>query len=59
MEHGLEGEGGLADAWLAAKKDDAARNETTAEDAVQFLVVHVDARVILVGNVAEAEGFAD
>ena len=46
-EHGLEREGGLADARLTAQEYDAARNETATEDTVQFSIVHVDTGIVL------------
>jgi hypothetical protein len=58
VEHGLEGEGRLADARLSTKQDDAAGNETATKDTVQFFVVHVDTGVIVIGDVTETEGFA-
>ena len=46
-EHGLEGERRFADARFTAKEHDAARHESATQHAVQFVVVHIDARVVL------------
>ena len=40
---------------LTAEEDDAAGDETAAEDAVQLLVLHVDARVVGGADVAETQ----
>ena len=58
-EHRLQREGGLADARLTAEEHDRARYETTTEHAVQFLVVQVDARIVVIGDFAQSEGSPD
>ena len=55
VEHGLQGECGLADARLAAQQDDASRHQTTTKYAVQFGVAHVDAWVVSGADVAESQ----
>ena len=54
-EHGLEREGGLADARLTAQEYDAARNETATEDTVQFSIVHVDTGIVLRTDLVKTE----
>jgi len=54
-KHGLQGERGLADAGFAAQQDDAAGHQSAAKDAVQLLVLHVDARIVGGADVAETQ----
>ena len=55
VEHRLQREGGFADAGFTTEEYDAARDETATEHPVEFLVVHVDAGIVVVGDVAELE----
>ena len=54
-EHRLQGQCTLANARFATQQHDAARHQTTTEHAVQLFVVHVDARVIMVGDVLQLQ----
>ncbi len=58
-EHRLQREGGLADARFSAEEHDRARYETATKHTVQFLVVQVDARIVVVGDFAQPEGSPD
>jgi hypothetical protein len=51
----LEGEGALADAGLAAEQDGGARDETAAEDAVEFREVRREASARFGGDLAERD----
>ena len=46
-QHGLQRQRGLAYAGFAAQQNDAAGHQPAAQDTVQLLVVHVDARVVV------------
>ena len=50
LEHGLQTQSRLADTWFTAQQHDAARHQSTAQHTVQLGVVHVDAGVVVGGN---------
>ena len=50
---GLEDEGRLADAGFAAHEDERSADESAAQDAVQLRIVHIDAHLLLGGDVAQ------
>ena len=54
-EHSLEQQGALAYAGLSAEQDDAAGHESAAEHAVELVVVHVYAGVVVTADVREAQ----
>jgi hypothetical protein len=47
VENGLKGKGTFPDAWFATQKDDGTRNQSSAKDSVEFVVVHVYPRCLL------------
>ena len=55
VKHRLQRERTFADTRLSAKKHNAAWHEPAAQNAVQLFVVHVDAWVIVVGDVTQAQ----
>ena len=56
-EHGLQRESRFTYARLTAKKYDGTRHETTAQNTVQLLVMHVDAGIIVIGDFTESKHF--
>ena len=52
-EDGLEDERRLANAGFAAHEDERSADESAAQDAVQLRVVHIDAHLLLGGDVAQ------
>ena len=55
LEHGLQREGRLANARLAAQQHNAAGHQSAAKYPVQLAVVHVDARVVVGGNLFQPQ----
>ena len=56
VEDGLQGERALANAGLATQQHDAARHQSATQHTVQLVVVHVDARLVVNGYVAQLHG---
>jgi hypothetical protein len=53
LEYGLKRKCGFANTRLTAQEYNATWHKSATEDTIQFPVMHVDARIVVVGDVSE------